>query len=254
MHSYELEGRPPSTAALAGISVALVWLLDLGLSIFEYQPRCWMNLPCIGAFYSVLYLAFDHYIWKLGSLRSENNPLTQTNPVVPDRFRQDRWTNPGGNTSMFNLSETGSILWWVNSTSAISLIFTSAVTRRTDSQCHSPCGARPRRRRPTVRCRTKRERRLPSDTDRSPAAPAPGPRPGNPAPWATGPSPVWPIRRQPFARFSAPRVTPAQSAARPVSGWSRVTAPPPLAGRHRPLPHRPSGRSGRPRSRVPASS
>lgn len=110
MHSYELEGRQWMAVALAGISVALVWLLDLGLSIFEYQPRCWMNLPCIGAFYSVLYLAFDHYIWKLGSLRSENNPLTQTNPVVPDRFRQDRWTNPGGNTSMLNLSETGSIM------------------------------------------------------------------------------------------------------------------------------------------------
>ena len=122
MHSYELEGRQWMVVALAGISVALVWLLDLGLSIFEYQPRCWMNLPCIGAFYSVLYLAFDHYIWKLGSLRSENNPLTQTNPVVPDRFRQDRWTNPGGNTSMLNLSETGSILRWVNSTSAILLL------------------------------------------------------------------------------------------------------------------------------------
>ena len=37
--------------------------------------------------------------------------------------------------------------------------------RRTDSHCHSPSGAsgaRPRRRRPTVRCRTKRERMLPA--------------------------------------------------------------------------------------------
>ena len=49
------------------------------------------------------------------------------------------------------------------------------------------------------------------------------------------------------------RLAQLKPAARPVSGWSQVTSPPAVAGRHRPLRPRPAGRCARPRPRVPVS-
>lgn len=65
LHSYELEGRGKVTVALAVLSVLLVWLLDVGLSVANFEPRWWVSVPSFAGFYSVLYLLFDNHVWRL---------------------------------------------------------------------------------------------------------------------------------------------------------------------------------------------
>lgn len=78
LHSYELEGRGKVTVALAILSVLFVWLLDVALGAADFEPKWWVSVPSFAGFYSVLYWAFDNYVWrwglwgKLGVLRVPN--------------------------------------------------------------------------------------------------------------------------------------------------------------------------------------
>ena len=64
LHSYELEGRGKVNVALAVLSVSLVWLLDVGLSVANFEPQWWVSVPSFAGFYSVLYWLFDSHIWR----------------------------------------------------------------------------------------------------------------------------------------------------------------------------------------------
>ena len=68
MHSYEIEGRGRVFVAIMGVSVLLVWLLDIGLGAVNFDPEWWLGAPSFAGFYSVLYWLFDRYVWKLGLL------------------------------------------------------------------------------------------------------------------------------------------------------------------------------------------
>ena len=66
MHSYEVEGRGRVVVAIMGVSMLLVWLLDIGLGAINFEPEWWLSVPSFAGFYSVLYWLFDRYVWKLG--------------------------------------------------------------------------------------------------------------------------------------------------------------------------------------------
>ena len=69
MHSYEIEGRTMVVAAIIGISVLLVWLLDLALGLIDFEPQWWLSVPSFAGCFSGLFWLFDHYVWRLGLLR-----------------------------------------------------------------------------------------------------------------------------------------------------------------------------------------
>ena len=70
MHSYEADGRAKVYVALAGASILLVWLLNLGLNAIDFDPQWWVGAPSFAACYSVLYWVFDRFVWRLGLLRT----------------------------------------------------------------------------------------------------------------------------------------------------------------------------------------
>ena len=105
LHSYELEGRGRVTVALAILSILLVWLLDLGLKVANFEPQWWVSVPSFTGFYSVLFWLFDNHIWRwrlwwnLGLLR------------VPDLNGQwagsvDSSYGPNGSTHSVSISIT----------------------------------------------------------------------------------------------------------------------------------------------------
>lgn len=68
MHSYDLEGRGRIHASMAVLSVALAWLLDVGLNAASINPPWWLSAPSVAGCYSLLYWLFDRYIWRWGPL------------------------------------------------------------------------------------------------------------------------------------------------------------------------------------------
>ncbi len=72
MHSYEIEGRGKVVVAIMGVSVLLVWLLDIGLGAINFDPEWWLSVPSFAGFYSGLHCLFDRSVWKLGLLRTLN--------------------------------------------------------------------------------------------------------------------------------------------------------------------------------------
>ncbi len=72
MHSYEIEGRGTVVAAIMGVSILLVWLLDIGLGAINFEPEWWLSVPSFAGCYSILYWLFDRYVWKLGLLGKLN--------------------------------------------------------------------------------------------------------------------------------------------------------------------------------------
>ena len=64
LHSYEVEGRGKVTVALTVVSILLVWLLDAGLDIANFEPQWWLSVPSFAGFYSALYWLFDNYVWR----------------------------------------------------------------------------------------------------------------------------------------------------------------------------------------------
>ena len=69
MHSYDLEGRGRIYAGLAVLSVLLVWLIDVGLDYASIDPAWWLSAPSVVGLYTMLYWAFDHYVWRWRLLR-----------------------------------------------------------------------------------------------------------------------------------------------------------------------------------------
>ena len=70
MHSYEADGRARVYVALAGASILLVWLLNLGLNAIDFDPQWWLSVPSFAGCYSVLYWLFDRFVWRVGLLRT----------------------------------------------------------------------------------------------------------------------------------------------------------------------------------------
>ncbi len=69
MHSYEIEGKERVAAALAAISMFVVWFFHIGLDAIDFEPQWWVSVPSFAGFYSGLHWLFDRYIWRLGLLR-----------------------------------------------------------------------------------------------------------------------------------------------------------------------------------------
>ena len=69
MHPYETEGRTKVVAAIIGISVLLVWLLDVALGLMDFEPQWWLSVPSFAGCFSGLFWLFDHYVWRLDLLR-----------------------------------------------------------------------------------------------------------------------------------------------------------------------------------------
>ena len=68
MHSYDLEGRGRIYASIAMLSVAFVWLLDVGLNAASINPPWWLSAPSVTGVYVGLFWIFDRYIWRWGPL------------------------------------------------------------------------------------------------------------------------------------------------------------------------------------------
>ena len=69
MHSYEIEGRTKVVATIIGISVLLVWLLDVALGLMDFEPQWWLSVPSFAGCFSGLFWLFDRYVWRLELLR-----------------------------------------------------------------------------------------------------------------------------------------------------------------------------------------
>ena len=69
MHSYEIEGSGKVVVAITGVSILLVWLLQVGLGAIDFEPEWWLSLPSFAGCFSGLHWLFDHYVWRLGLLR-----------------------------------------------------------------------------------------------------------------------------------------------------------------------------------------
>ena len=74
MHSYETEGRGRVVVTLAGVSVLMVWLLNVGLDAIDFNPQWWLSVPSFAGCYTVLTWMFNPFVWRLGLLRL--NPPT----------------------------------------------------------------------------------------------------------------------------------------------------------------------------------
>ena len=83
MHSYDAEGRPRITAFLAVCSILVVWLLHAGLGAVDYQPRWWFSVPSFAGVFSVVYWAFDRWVWRINLLRKSG--------IVPIPNLNGRW-------------------------------------------------------------------------------------------------------------------------------------------------------------------
>ncbi len=57
------------TLATMGVSVLVVWLLDIGLGAIDFEPEWWLSVPSFAGCYSGLHWLFDRYAWRVRLLR-----------------------------------------------------------------------------------------------------------------------------------------------------------------------------------------
>ena len=69
MHPYESEGARSVSAALAGLSILLVWVLHSGLEQLNFDPKWWFSVPSFAGTYSGLHWLFDRFVWRLQLVR-----------------------------------------------------------------------------------------------------------------------------------------------------------------------------------------
>ena len=80
----------------------VLWLLHTGLGAVDYQPRWWFSVPSFAGVFSVVYWAFDRWVWRINLLRKSG--------IVPIPNLNGRWDgtawpsyDPGGDGYVVSL-------------------------------------------------------------------------------------------------------------------------------------------------------
>lgn len=109
MHPYvsDSEISRNVSLALAGVAILLSWLLAKILATAGVQAPWWVDTPSVMGFYSIVYIVFDRWVWRVlakrqiinvpdldgmwtGMLRSSHDDFASTRPVTM-RIQQ-RWS------------------------------------------------------------------------------------------------------------------------------------------------------------------